>query len=99
MSASSTLAAHAGLISLRNEPYAHLLCWERRRALRVLRGVGNRVLMSPSSGVGENTIGVASCFFEPRFSLSRYLTTMRLESVLDHHETVLPHPPPEVVSL
>ena len=43
--------------------------------------------------------GVASCFFEPRFSLSRYLTTMRLESVLDHHETVLPHPPPEVVSL
>lgn len=77
MSASSTLAAHAGLISLRYEPYAHFLCWERRRALRVLRGVGNRVLMSPSSGVGENTIGVASCFFEPRFSLSRYLTTMR----------------------
>src|SRR6476660_3254055 len=77
MSASSTRAAHAGLISLRNEPYAHFLCWERRRALRVLRGVGNRVLMSPSSGVGENTIGVASCFFEPRFSLSRYLTTMR----------------------
>src|SRR6476646_251574 len=31
--------------------------WERRRALRVLRGVGNRVLMSPSSGVRENTIG------------------------------------------
>src|SRR6478609_6116553 len=57
MSASSTRAAHAGLISLRNEPYAHFLCWERRRALRVLRGVGNRVLMSPSSGVRENTIG------------------------------------------
>ena len=37
--------------------------------------------MSPSSGVGENTIGVASCFFEPRFSLSL---------LLDHHETVLP---------
>jgi hypothetical protein len=36
---------------------AHFLSWERRRALRVLRGVGNRVLMSPSSGVREGTIG------------------------------------------
>jgi len=26
-------------------------------------------------------------------------TEVLLESVLDHHETVLPHPPPEVVSL
>ena len=33
------------------------ICWERRRTLRLLRGVGNRVLMSPSSSVRENTIG------------------------------------------
>src|SRR6478752_8268322 len=31
--------------------------WERPRTLRVLCGVGNRVLMSPSSSVRENTIG------------------------------------------
>ena len=36
---------------------AHFLSWERRRALRARHGMGNRVPISPLSGVGESTIG------------------------------------------
>jgi hypothetical protein len=35
----------------------HSTSWERRRTRRVLRGVGNRVLISPSSSVRESRIG------------------------------------------